>query len=542
MTESDVPRVPRLAVKARLDRKRAMLRRIAALTLFLVTLLATPLAADPADIAAAARSVVRVVLIAEGSDGVQLVGHGSGFVVAPGLVVTNAHVVAPLAEGEANRVGIVPSQGKTGYFAKVVAYSPANDLALVRLTEPGALVPAALFTGPVTDGEDVFAVGYPGNVDAAQGLESQDIMRPVTPVKTRGSVSAGRASKGGFDTILHTAPIGAGNSGGPLLDGCGRVIGANAFGTEAASGADSEFYFAVSMREIARFLSQNGVKAQLTGEPCRSQADFATSESARLAGERASAADAARSAAAKSAAALERATRTAQLEVISERENRMALAGLALLLAMGCGGAAFWLAQQEGRARDRKVATIAAAALVVGAIAAWLSRPEIDSIEDRAAELAATAAPTAAASSAAAAPAPEGALTCVFDAGRSRVTVSSTADVPIDWRADGCVNGRTQYGQANGGWTRVLVPGGEDTVTVARFDPASSSYRTDRYLLDAETMARARAERGKLTAPACGAGDDAVRAFSEAQARIEGMLPASPNERLSFNCQPSPGG
>ena len=52
-----------------------------------------PVGADPTDIAAAARSVVRVVLISRRGGGVELIGHGSGFAIAPELVVTTAHVI-----------------------------------------------------------------------------------------------------------------------------------------------------------------------------------------------------------------------------------------------------------------------------------------------------------------------------------------------------------------------------------------------------------------------------------------------------------------
>ena len=231
--------------------------------LLLLALGAAPAHAEPADIAAAARSVVRVVLIAQDNGEFSLVGHGSGVAVGPNLILTNAHVVQPAQEADMIRIGVVPSEGKTGWFGQVVSVSPGNDLALIRIGENGALPAATLFTGPVGDGADVFAIGYPGNVDLAQGYDVGDLVTPTAPVKTRGNISAGRASRQ-FDTLLHTAPIGAGNSGGPLLDACGRVIGINSFGTVADSG-DSEFYFAVSMREVSRFLLSAGIKPHGSG-------------------------------------------------------------------------------------------------------------------------------------------------------------------------------------------------------------------------------------------------------------------------------------
>lgn len=520
--------------------------RLPALLVALLAALALALApqrvaADPADIAAAARSVVRVVLISRSGGGVQLIGHGSGFAVAPDLVVTNAHVIAPMADNPDMRVGVVPAQGKSGYFAKVVAYSPRNDLALLRLSERGSLTPATLFTGAVTDGEDVYAVGYPGNVDQAQGLDPSDLMSPTAPVKTRGAVSAGRSSKG-FETILHTAPIGTGNSGGPLLDSCGRVIGANSFGTMSDSSADSEFYFAVSIREITRFLIGAKVTPRTTGEPCRSIAELDALERERQAGVRAQSEEIERAAAAKRDAALQAATRQAELEIISGRENHMALAGLTLVLATLAGGATLWLGQQRRR-RERKAALVAALACLVLAPVAWFTRPSISEIDSRANEIVTAAAaegtgaamPGTAPGTAGEAPR----LVCVFNPQRSRVTVSDTTDVPLSFAPDGCVNGKTQYGLGSDGWARVLAPNAEDAVTVATFDPTTRTYRQDRYLLDLETMGRVRAERARYPAPACGAGEAEARRLADSQAAIRALLPESPNERLVYDCHPA---
>ena len=495
------------------------------------------LAADPTDIAAASRSVVRVVLISRSGGEVQLIGHGSGFAVAPDLVVTNAHVIAPMADNPDMRVGVVPSQGKSGYFAKVVAYSPRNDLALLRLSEKGNLTPATLFTGAVTDGEDVYAVGYPGNVDQAQGLDPSDLMSPTVPVKSRGAVSAGRSSKG-FETILHTAQLSTGNSGGPLLDSCGRVIGANSFGTASNSAADSEFYFAVSMREIARFLIGAKVTPRSTGEPCRSIAELDLLERERLAGARAQSEELQRAAAARQDAALQQATRQAELEVITGRENHMAFAGLALVLATLAGGASLWLGQQRRR-KERKIALVAACIGVILAPVAWFTRPSIGEIDSRArAIVAETSAPaTGGASETPASGTPP--LVCVFNPQRSRVTVSDTADVPLSFAPDGCVNGKTQYGLGADGWARVLAPNAEDAVTVATFDPASRTYRQDRYLLDLDTMTRVRAERARYPAPACGAGETEARRLADSQAAIRALLPETPNERLVYDCHPA---
>ena len=63
-------------------------------SMLVATLLTGPAQADPADISAASRSVVRVVLAAKDGSKVAFVGHGSGFAVAPDKIVTNAHAVS----------------------------------------------------------------------------------------------------------------------------------------------------------------------------------------------------------------------------------------------------------------------------------------------------------------------------------------------------------------------------------------------------------------------------------------------------------------
>jgi S1-C subfamily serine protease len=500
---------------------------IAALCGLVAVGLPSRLDAEPTDIAAAARGVVRVVLVASDGEQLSLIGHGSGVAIGPNRILTNAHVVAPTRDDETMRIGVVPSEGKGGWFARIIAFSPGNDLALLELTEAGNLPAVTLYTGPVADGQDVYAVGYPGNVDLAQGLNIGDIVSPSAPVKTHGNLSAGRSSKA-FDTLLHTAPIGAGNSGGALLDACGRLIGINSFGT-ISQDADSEFYFAASMREVSRFLLAAKVKPQATGAPCRSLADFSRDEAARTASEKERAFEAAQA----SALATDKARREAQLAVISERENGMGLAGLALLIALATGGAALFLLQKT-RKRDATIAGVLTVALLGGAVAAWLTRPSLAEIETR--TDATVAATSKGAKPGAATTALTGDLVCVLDLERSRVTVSPTTDLTMNWRGDGCADGRDQFAREADGWVRVAVPDKDDTVTVARFDPATGGYEAERYLLDQAAMGALRAERGKQPPAQCGAATDAARALSSGQLALKALLPAAPNERLIYGC------
>ena len=505
-----------------------MLRALLALVLLLV---AVPVRADPSDIAAAGRGVVRVVLVASNGETVQYVGHGSGFAVSPTLIVTNAHVVAPAREDETMLIGVVPSEGASGFLARIVAVSPRNDLALLRLVDKGSVAPLTLFPGAIEDGAEVYAVGYPGNVDLAQGLSLAEIVEPQAAVKTRGYLSAGRSSRQ-FETLLHTAPIGSGNSGGPLLDSCGRVIGVNSFGT-LSEGADSEFYFAVSPRELAGFLREAGVKPRLGAMPCRSLADLDRAENERAAGERAGAEAQARSQALASDRARAAVQRRAELAVIASRENGLALAALLLVGALAAGGTAA-LFELRGRRRNALIAGAIGVAMLIGALVAWFARPSLDAIDERAAAALAQdeiTAPTGGSAEGG------GAMICVVDPARSRATVSDVADVTLDWTPGGCINGRTQYGLADQQWSRILVPNDEATVSVNSYDPAARLYKVERFLLPLEAMTTARAARSKYEAPSCGGGEDAARQLGADQAAIRSGLPARPNERLVYKCQ-----
>ena len=77
-------------------------------------------------------------------------------------------------------------------------------------------------------------------------------------------------------------------------------------------------------------------------------------------------------------------------------------------------------------------------------------------------------------------------------------------------------------------------------MTIASFDPAARSYRTDRYLLDAATMGKVRAARDGYTPAACGIGEAAARKLGEDQQAVKALLPEVPNERLVYRCSPAP--
>ena len=482
------------------------------------------------DISAASRSVVRVVTVAMVDGEVVGFGHGSGIAISPTRIVTNAHVVESAAKYPGNvALGVVPSEGQKSYAAKLIAIDAARDLALIEISE-ARLPVAAVYTGPLDSGADVVALGYPGNVDLATARSANDYITPRTPTRSEGNMSNTQAVDG-VAMLIHTAKISRGNSGGPLVDQCGRIVGINTAITRADDG-DSPFAFAIAGRELTRFLTDAGQQYGSVGTPCLSMAEADARDRAAIDAE--ARADAEANASKDAAAKLDRELKQARAEeeALAARENRIALAGVLFVIGALAAGAGLMFYSQKN-VRNAKIAGGAGAMLILAAAVLFATRPDAHA---EIAEDAGAAKPSDAPELA------QGNFLCTIRPDRSRITVSSTTDVPIAIGKGGCVNDRTQYAQGSDGrWQRILVPNEEATVTVASIDSAGREYRVDRYLLDAETMTRAREIRAGVTLKGCTADPDQLAGLAAQQDAIRGALPASPNERLVYRCQRAAG-
>ncbi|HEX6688670.1 MAG TPA: MarP family serine protease [Solirubrobacterales bacterium] len=200
------------------------------------------IAADP-DVRRASQSVVRVLGTACG-----LGVEGSGWVARPGLVVTNAHVVA----GEDDTT--VTTVDGASLDATPVRYDPANDLALLRI-DPS--VPALRIAADPQRGTAGAVLGYPENGPYAVAAARMGDTSTV--------ISEDSYGNGPIDRSLSflRGNVRSGNSGGPLVDSRGEVM-ATVF---AATTSGPPGGFAVP-NDVVRQALRNEAAAPVDTGPC----------------------------------------------------------------------------------------------------------------------------------------------------------------------------------------------------------------------------------------------------------------------------------
>jgi S1-C subfamily serine protease len=161
---------------------------------------------DP-EVQAAGNSVVRVLGTACG-----LGVEGSGWIAAPGLVVTNAHVVA----GESD-TSVTPADSGSSLDATPVHYDPENDLSLLHVD--GLDGSPLSFAPDVLSGTPGAVLGYPEN---GPFTVTPARVGATGPVITQDSYGRGPITR---ELTALRGEVHSGNSGGPLVDANGKVMG-----------------------------------------------------------------------------------------------------------------------------------------------------------------------------------------------------------------------------------------------------------------------------------------------------------------------------
>jgi len=186
--------------------------------------------------------------------GRRMIGSGTGFFVAPQRVLTAHHVIERCAV-----LTIAGNDGKT-VTAERVADEKKHDLALIGIQALAVSIATFRPTDTTRAGEAVATVGYP-----LQGLPR---IEPFLTVGTR----AGVDSPDGPSRFAMRADVRAGNSGGPVLDEYGQVVGVvtakiDTVAVYKSTGQDiQKVGFAIATGPVLEFLRQSGI------EPSRAEA------------------------------------------------------------------------------------------------------------------------------------------------------------------------------------------------------------------------------------------------------------------------------
>jgi S1-C subfamily serine protease len=217
-----------------------------------------------------------VMVVGAGPRGV---GHGSGFFVSGDTIVTNAHVVE---HADPAQIYVMSTSLGRALPAQLVTTSrPAGggdiepgqpDFAILRLSQPVPGAQPLALTRAAEKLTDVVAAGYPASVVRVEGgmrdLQEGRLGQPPELVLTRGNISTIQRLDTGLVVMPHSADISPGNSGGPLVDTCGRVVGINTFVSRATSVADRVKY-AQKADSMLPWLTQQNVQVQEREGTCQ---------------------------------------------------------------------------------------------------------------------------------------------------------------------------------------------------------------------------------------------------------------------------------
>ena len=186
-------------------------------------------------------------------------GHGTGALVSnDGLIFTNSHVV-----GNAKKVYVYFMPKNSGKYSEddymigmVVNNNKHSDLALIKLiNNPIGVKPLSLANASsLKIGQDVHAIGHPGN--GSQWTYTKGYIGQILK-NHEWSYDDGIDRKAQI-VIQSQTPIMGGNSGGPLMNDAGEVIGVNSYGSDYA-GAN----YAVSVKDLKLFLNEKFTITQL---------------------------------------------------------------------------------------------------------------------------------------------------------------------------------------------------------------------------------------------------------------------------------------
>ncbi len=209
--------------------------------------------AAPATAIAASLENATVFIIAESNGNFST---GTGFFIAPGIILTNAHVV-----GQNPQNIYIAGKFQNGVVQatpRIISRNDKRDYAVLDV--PVKDIAPLTFNTSVVRTEKISAWGFPGAI-SQNDPKYQALLAGKSPsvpevVYTEGSVSVVQENKPAI--IVHSAVVSQGNSGGPLVNQHGQVVGINTY-----ISLDSESYrqsnLAIVSKDIVDFLQSNNI-------------------------------------------------------------------------------------------------------------------------------------------------------------------------------------------------------------------------------------------------------------------------------------------
>ncbi|MDR1920665.1 MAG: serine protease [Candidatus Adiutrix sp.] len=192
------------------------------------------------------------------------VGTGTGFFIAPDKIMTNYHVIGEVVEKGGRLFAVSKTLGGMTP-ARVLAHTGGGaprDYAILSVEAPPGLRPAVLELAPAAKrAERVSSWGYPiiftRNDPKLQALMEGDVSSTPEVVYSEGVVSVVQ-EHGQLPFISHTAEVSHGNSGGPLVNRRGQVVGINTM-IQVDENSSRQVNIALGSRDILAFVSEQGL-------------------------------------------------------------------------------------------------------------------------------------------------------------------------------------------------------------------------------------------------------------------------------------------
>jgi pSer/pThr/pTyr-binding forkhead associated (FHA) protein/S1-C subfamily serine protease len=197
-----------------------------------------------------------------------VLGHGSAFAVTEDTLLTNHHVIeSALSSNSGHGIFLVLEQAGVlnTYPLNVISFdnsSTGKDLALLKVN--GLNLKPLTFSKPsfVAQNNSTFSIGFPGDSDILGGPEDPGFF--VAKIRS-GTLVSEHSHPNGHKVWQHDAAVSGGNSGGPLLNHCGEVVGVNTF----IHVQNQNVLFASSNSAVFDFLETQNIPFDVSSLSCK---------------------------------------------------------------------------------------------------------------------------------------------------------------------------------------------------------------------------------------------------------------------------------